>query len=79
MSMSMSMISGSVCLFLYTGPDLGQVYVYDFRVSLSFSLYWYSILLVSCFICSGALDKQLWCSNIILYNITSIVYNHPAY
>ena len=28
---------------------------------------------------SAALDRQIWCPPIILYNITSIAYNHPAY
>ena len=33
-----------------------------------------SILMVSCFIWSA-----LWCSSIIIYNITSIAYNQPSY
>ena len=39
----------------------------------------FSILVVSCFMRSGALDSQLWVSSIILYHITSIAYNHPPY
>ena len=34
-----------------------------------------SVLLVSCFIWSGALDLQLWSSLIITCNITSITFN----
>ena len=36
----------------------------------------YSILLASCFMWCGALDRQLWCSSIASFNITSIAYNH---
>jgi hypothetical protein len=36
----------------------------------------FSILVMSCFLWSGALDLQLyWCSSIMLYSITSIAYN----
>ena len=40
------------------------------------SLVFFSILVVSYFMWSAALDSSLWCSSIILYNITSIAYNH---
>ena len=39
----------------------------------SILVYWCS---VSCFMWTGALDLQLWCSFIITCNITSIAHNH---
>ena len=47
---------------------------------LSVCLFLYaSRVVASCFMWSGALDRQLWCSSIIFYDFTGIAYNHPPY
>ena len=55
--------------YSYRGSRLGQA---DY-------LLYTGVLVLSCFMWSGALDRQLWYSSIIFYSITSIAYNQPPY
>ena len=49
------------------------------EASCMYYLLYTGVLVLSCFMWSGALDRQLWYSSIIFYSITSIAYNQPPY